>query len=246
MIVLAQVSDLHLDGGERSTRRAEQVLAHLNGLTRPVDALLVTGDIADHGLPAEYRQARKLLEVSYPVFGCPGNHDRRAAYREDFLGEPPSDAPINRVERAAGAAFVLCDSTIPGEDPGLLADETIAWLDQALAGTAGEPTFVVFHHPPVPLHQPYVDELRQQGEQRLAEVLARHRQVVGLLCGHAHTAAATRFAGLPLLVAPAVASTLMLPWEAGDMVDLERPPALAFHVLDDDRRLTTHYRVVPG
>jgi hypothetical protein len=68
---------------------------------------------------------------------------------------------------------------------------------------------------------------------------------VALLCGHAHTAAATTFAGLPLLVAPGVVSTSVLPFESDAIVDLEQPPMLAFHVLHDDRRLTTHYRVAP-
>jgi hypothetical protein len=35
-----------------------------------------------------------------------------------------------------------------------------------------------------------------------------------------------------------------MPWEGDQAADLEQPPGLAFHVLDDDGRLTTHYRVV--
>jgi hypothetical protein len=65
-----------------------------------------------------------------------------------------------------------------------------------------------------------------------------------VLCGHAHTPAATTFAGRPLLVAPGVISTMRLPWESGPDPDLLAPPAVAFHVLGDDRRLTTHYRFV--
>jgi hypothetical protein len=40
-------------------------------------------------------------------------------------------------------------------------------------------------------------------------------------------------------------STALLPWESDKLVSYELPPAVAFHVLDDQRRLTTHYRVVP-
>ena len=60
----------------------------------------------------------------------------------------------------------------------------------------------------------------------------------------AHPAAST-FAGLPLLVAPGVVSTLRLPWEGRGDIDEDLPPAVAFHVLDDHGRLTTHYRLVP-
>lgn len=58
MIVLAHISDLHLDGGERNAERAARVMSYLNGFAQPVDALLVTGDIADHGLAAEYEEVR--------------------------------------------------------------------------------------------------------------------------------------------------------------------------------------------
>jgi hypothetical protein len=64
------------------------------------------------------------------------------------------------------------------------------------------------------------------------------------VCGHAHTPAASTFAGRPLLVAPGVVSTLRLPWEHGEVLDHSLPPAIAFHVLDDEWRLTTHYRLV--
>jgi hypothetical protein len=45
-------------------------------------------------------------------------------------------------------------------------------------------------------------------------------------------------------VAPGVVSTSVLPWEERDRADLQAPPAVAYHVLGDDGRLTTHYRPV--
>jgi hypothetical protein len=78
----------------------------------------------------------------------------------------------------------------------------------------------------------------------LAALIDAHPQVVAVLTGHAHTAAASTFAGRPLIVAPAITWTLRLPWEGDQPADREQPPGLAFHILDDDRRLTTHYRVV--
>jgi len=245
-VLLAHVSDTHVDGTQRAANRVEAVVTYLQRLARPVDAVLVTGDLTDHGTVAEYEELAKLLVLPYPVLMCPGNHDVRQAYRQVLLGEPASGAPINQVYRGGGAVFALCDSSIPGRNEGMLADETIEWLVDVLAGTEPqEPVFVGFHHPPVRLHSPFLDELRQYGEHRLAEVVARYPQVVAVLCGHAHTAAATTFAGRPLLVAPGVASTLTFPWEPEEGLDRDAPVAIAFHVLDEERRLTTHYRVVP-
>lgn len=246
MLVIAHLSDPHIDDGVRSRDRAMRVMRRLNSLERPIDLVLVTGDIADHGKPSEYEEAAKVLDSDFRVLTCPGNHDIREPFRRILLGEDGFDEPINRVHRIGGAVFLLCDSTIPGRDDGLLADETIEWLEKALAETGDDPVFVCFHHPPVTLGIPYVDEIRQFGADRLARVLDRHRNVIAILCGHAHTGAATTFAGVPVLVAPGVTSTILLPWEPGDLVDLDTQPAFAFHVLDDDhRRLTTHFRVAP-
>ena len=249
MIVIAHLSDTHLDGGQHRAGRAAAALAYLNGLAAPLDAILVTGDIADHGLPAEYEQARGILSSSaHPVFCCPGNHDDRAAFAAVMLGQDsaaPAGAPVNQVHHAAGAVFALCDSTIPGRDDGYLAEETLGWLDDQLAGRPDVPAFVAFHHPPVRLHSPVADPIRQSGEHRLAGLLHRRPQVAAVLCGHAHTAATTVFAGRPLLAGPGVASTLLLPWERGGVADDQAPVTVAFHILDEDGRVTTHYRAVP-
>ncbi|HJP79233.1 MAG TPA: metallophosphoesterase [Pseudonocardiaceae bacterium] len=242
-MIFAQISDLHIDATEHSVERATRVLNHLNDLPGELDAILVTGDIADHGLVEEYEQAAKILTSRHPVLHCPGNHDIRANYRVGLMGEPASDTPINQVFRLPGATFAMCDSSIPGEDPGFLTDDTLTWLDDVLRDT-DTPAFVCLHHPPVAMHQPYLDTMLLTGEHRLADVIQRHPNVVAVLTGHAHTAAASTFAGLPLLVAPGVVSTLVMPWEHGDIVDRRQPPGIAYHVLDDNLRFTTHYRVV--
>ncbi|MEU8530190.1 MULTISPECIES: metallophosphoesterase [Streptomyces] len=252
MIVIAHVSDIHVDEEERSAARTRAVMEYLEGLPYALDAVLVTGDIADHASPVEYETVRELLRSRHPVLVCPGNHDDRGTFRRSLLGledgERP-DAPVNRVHRGDGFVVALCDSSVPGKDEGFLEDETLEWLEDVLSGTPRDvPVLVGFHHPPVPLNTPFVDEIRQFGEERLAALAGRHPHLAAFLAGHAHTAAATTFAGRPLLVAPGVVSALRLPWEhpgtTVEYVHLDLPPALAFHVLDDEGRLTTHYRTV--
>ncbi|MFE4974636.1 phosphodiesterase [Kitasatospora sp. NPDC056651] len=252
MLTIAHLSDIHLgqldgrDGGKRARRRAEQVMAYLDALPGPLDAVLVTGDLADHGLPEEYREVAEVLASRHPVLTCPGNHDVRAPYREVLLGEAPGEEPVNRLHQLPGADVLMLDSSIPGKHDGLLDDRTLDWLEEQLAeGRAELPALVAFHHPPVELHLPYVDPIRQFGEERLARVLGRYPRVAALFCGHSHTPAATTFAGLPLLIAPGVVSTVTLPCEGGPGISFDYPPMLAFHVLDGERRLTTHYRALP-
>ncbi|UOZ11107.1 metallophosphoesterase [Amycolatopsis sp. WQ 127309] len=246
-MIIAHLSDLHLDDGPRAEERVAAVMAYLDGLA--VGAVVVTGDIADHGAAAEYARAAELLKHPAPVLVCPGNHDVRAAFRTGLLDLPASDAPIDLAREVDGVLFAMCDSTIPGRGAGYLADETLTWLDGVLSGGDG-PAFVAFHHPPVEVGLPLVDGIRQTGEERLAAVLARHPRVVALLAGHVHTGASTTFAGVPLRIAPGVVSTSLLPvepggdrgWDEGGPLEHDRPPSLLLHALHDDGRVTTHHR----
>lgn len=252
--VVAHVSDLHLDGSPESLGRARHVLAYLDRLPADLEAVVVTGDLTAAGRPEEYAQIAELIAGSrHPVFTCPGNHDARGAYRAGLpdqvtAGSSGDDAPLNRVHRTGGMVFAMCDSTIPGAHAGQLDDATLAWLESELYDTPiRTPAVVALHHPPEPLHTPVLDGMRLRNGDRLAAVLDQFPNVAAVLCGHAHTAAATTFAGLPLRVAPGVFSTLTLPWEDGVLLDPAHPPGLAFHVVDGatpEWRVVTHYRTL--
>ncbi|MFF3330942.1 phosphodiesterase [Streptomyces sp. NPDC002888] len=250
MLVLAHISDLHLDGSPRATERAERVRDRLWELPGQVDALLVTGDIADHGTEAEYEEAARILglrdgDTPFPVLTCPGNHDSRAPYRKALLGLPTADGPVNSVQVFDGGAVLMCDSSIPGGDEGALEEETYDWIEATLDELDGSvPALLAFHHPPVALHHPLPDAYRLGAPDRLAALLERRPEIAGLVTGHAHTPAATSFAGRPLVVGPGVTWTLRLPWEGEQVADREAPVGLAFHVLDTEGRLTSHFRTV--
>lgn len=243
VITFAHLSDLHIDGGPRNAERTAQAVAYLAGLPAPVDAVLVTGDLTEVGRPVDYAAVLDLVApLTVPVLFCPGNHDSRPAFRS-MIGLD-GDGPANQVVEAAGASFLLCDSVVPGEPGGLLDDETLTWLDSALDGPAERPAFVAMHHPPVALGIPELDVMRLSNADALAEVLSGHPRVAGVFCGHAHTGAASTFAGLPVRVAPGVKSTTLLPWEHVDSeTAYDLPVGLAFHLYTDGV-LTTHFRAL--
>lgn len=149
--------------------------------------LFVTGDIADHGEPEEYKQARAELAAEVPVLVLPGNHDDRSNFRKVLLDQE-GNAPINQTRMIGGALYALCDSSIPGRDDGMLTQETLEWLDALVTRTAAH-VFIAIHHPPVALHNPLIDEIRLTEANQLTQLIERHPQVVAVLCGHAQTAA---------------------------------------------------------
>ncbi|GIH98049.1 phosphodiesterase [Planobispora takensis] len=244
MLTLAHVSDTHIDDAPRSAERTRAVMRHLDRMPGPLDAVIVTGDIADHGAAEEYEIARELLDCGRPTIVCPGNHDDRATFRKVLLGAE-GDGPVNQVLHLDGLTVALCDSSIPGRPEGLLEDETLAWLDTVLSAAPGVPALVGMHHPAAALGIPYVDGIGLREPERLEAVLERHPQVVAVLAGHAHTPAGTWFAGRPLLVAPGVVNTALTPMETAQRIPVDRdmPPQFSLHVVDGGR-LATHTRPV--
>lgn len=218
-------------------------------MTPAPDVLLVTGDVADHGLPEEYATARDLLAAwPGPLLVGTGNHDVREPFTRVLLGHPRS-GPVDQALEVGAYRFLMLDSLVPapaGErvDHGLLAPETLAWLDDRLTDSA-TPTFVCLHHPPTTVGIARADEIQLHNGAELAAVLHRHPHVVATLVGHNHTMCVTTFADRPALVGGGVVSSVTLDQEPLDHLWLEAPPTLAVHLVGDDGRLTTFWRALP-
>lgn len=244
-LLLAHISDLHLDGGPRATERATRTLDHLTQLSRRPDALLVTGDVAHTPTTAQYRQAAHLFDLPFPVLTCPGTHDDRAALAQHLLGRAPTTGPLNQLHHIHGTAVLVCDSTAPGRQGGHLQPTTLMWINQTLQELDhNTPALLAFHHPPARVHHPLSDRVRLDNAEDLAGLLGAHPRVAGILVGHAHTGGATTFAGRPLLLAPALIRSAPMPWDSEHTAAMDQPPGVAFHLLDHDHRLTTHFRAV--
>jgi 3',5'-cyclic AMP phosphodiesterase CpdA len=257
VLVIAHLSDTHLGGRWAPEVRTRRVLDHLARLDPPVDVVLVTGDIADHGTSEEYAEATAVFADwtgAAPILVLPGNHDRREGYAA-WRGASP-DAPVNEAHHVGGAVFLMLDSMIPappGEriDPGMLTDASLAWLEDQLASREpGERAFVCLHHPPVEVAIALMDPIRLTNADALAEVLDRHADVLAVLVGHAHTACATSYDAmarpLPVLIPGGVASTVPLDAEPFDRITPDLPPTFALHLVADDGRIVTHWRSLPA
>lgn len=245
MPIIAHISDTHFDGTERALARCRRTMAYLRRCD--VDVIVVTGDLADHGDVSEYEQVKTELVAGVPVLLLPGNHDDRAAYRKVLL-DGSGAAPINQLRRAGGVLFALCDSTIPGKHEGLLAPETLGWLQRVLA-EAEEPVFICLHHHPVRVNNPLLDSIGLRNADEFAAVVRTSSTAAAVLCGHAHAAASGTFAGVPLIAAPGIYSTTRLPWTTTDELtwantfDRDDEPGVVFHVMEDGQ-LISHFRTV--
>lgn len=215
---LLHISDTHLLAGGGSLYGRVPSEQHLRRLfaefeasgARP-DAIVFTGDLADHGEPDAYRRLRAIVDpvaadLGARVVWVMGNHDDRRAFRAELLDEPASDAPVDSVVELDGLRIITLDSTVPGFHHGAVSPAQRAWLGEVLATRAPHGTILAMHHPPVPsvLDLAVSVELRDQAN--LAEVLAGS-DVRAILAGHLHYSSTATFAGIPVSVASATCYT---------------------------------------
>jgi Icc protein len=217
--VLAHVSDTHLLADEArqygvidTVERFGAALERLGRVDPPPQALVFTGDLADLGEPAAYRQLTALVEplaarIGAQVVWCMGNHDDRGAYSQALFGQR-SEEPQDRVYDVAGLRIVSLDTSVPGWHHGELTDEQLTWLGEVLATPAEHGTILALHHPPIPSPLvPVAEIIELLDTPRLADVL-RGTDVRAILGGHYHFTSHSTFAGIPVSVAAATCYTV--------------------------------------
>ena len=238
--VLIQLSDPHLREGDASRSAAlVHAVATAQRLAPQAVGVVVTGDIADNGAPAEYAAARSALRSFHcPVLVMPGNKDDRAQLRGGFGLPGEAQDPIRGVFSAGPLRVLVCDTLVPGE---LHGDLDVEWVAAQLAGDLRTPTVLAMHHPPVPIGATAADAIGLPADQRAALAQALHGtpNVVRIVCGHVHRAATGMLAGVPVTTAPSVSFQLGLDLVGDQLAPSDDPPGLLLHVLTDEG-LVTH------
>jgi 3',5'-cyclic AMP phosphodiesterase CpdA len=236
--LLAQLSDPHIGGdwadGDPVARLAAAVEA-VRAVRQP-DAVLVSGDLADHAADAEYEQVQELLAaLRAPVYVLPGNHDDRRVLHRHFGVPGANGEPVQYSVDLGPLRLVVVDTTRPGEDPGALDAERLEWLDAELAAAPELPTLVAMHHPPVLTGTPAWDRLGLPAADRhaLGAVIERHRQVRRLVAGHFHRTITGDLAGRPVLTVPSTYVQGRLNFDAEQIELADEPAGFALHAVVD-------------
>jgi 3',5'-cyclic AMP phosphodiesterase CpdA len=215
-VLIVQISDPHIgatwidaDPAAGLARAVEAVL----GLDLRPDAILLSGDLAEHAADSEYERVRELLAaLPAPVHPLAGNHDRRDVLRGHFELPGAAGEPIQYAADLGALRLVVLDSTVPGEDHGALDERRLAWLDTELRAAPETPTLLAMHHPPLVTGLPVMDAvgLAAGARDALCELLDRHPQVRRIAAGHMHRTIAGDLGGRPVLVAPSTYAEVAL------------------------------------
>ena len=252
-MLIAQLTDLHVrPPGQAANRVAEtnmlveRAFRAVAAFTPRPDVILVTGDLTECGLDAEYANVARMIRchLTPPVFVIPGNHDRRENLRKGLEHLPGVTADPFYVQYAVEdfpVRLVMLDTAVPGSAAGELRPEQLQWLDRTLAQAPHKPTMIGMHHPPFSCGIAHMDRIRLSNVAAFAEVIARHRQVERIVCGHHHRAITTKLAQAIASISPSVAHQVEMSLRPDDPgAFIFEPPAFQLYRWTPEDGIVSH------
>jgi Icc protein len=199
MILLAQITDLHIDNEvpelQHLNARA-QTLAVLDELRRQkVEELIVTGDIAETHSGAEWF-LEQLTQPGFQTRLLMGNHDLAEVYiKKGLLGYPKSYFALDQ----EGFRLLFLDSANYAVD-----QEQLAWLATELSRAKDE-VLIFMHHPVLDCGQTLMDQRYPlKNRDQVLECLVQSQRKITLFCGHYHTEAVIEQRQILQYVTPAI------------------------------------------
>lgn len=248
-MLIAQISDTHIlvpeSGHPAALLRGDclrRTVADVN--QQQPDAVIFTGDTVQHGQPEEYARLRELLApLEAPLYLVPGNRDdkneMRAAFR-DYSYLPQNGEFLHYTIEDYDVRLVAIDSTAVGERKGRFCEKRQAWLDKTLGEQPDRPTLLFIHHPPFDVDDHYVGGYRRPEEVRaLEDIVNRHPQVVGILCGHVHWPVERDWAGTQARIMPSIAVDVR---HGIDETAAREQPIYLLHRLSEENGLLSQAR----
>jgi len=196
----ALLSDIHVAEDRSLNVRGVNMTEHFRAVCSQVLALperpagfFVNGDCAyNSGQPGDYSLVAGLLEPiragQIPVHLTVGNHDERTHFWEAFHEErksprlvPDRHVSLLRTPRANWFMLDSLEKTLA--TPGLIGQEQLHWLAEALDANPGKPALVLVHH------NPGLDGGNMGLKDTLAflEVIRPRKQVKAYIYGHTHS-----------------------------------------------------------
>lgn len=252
-MLICQLTDLHVRPVGKPASRVsetnmftERAFAAVAAFTPRPDVTILSGDLTECGLPEEYAHLSRLIGryLSMPVLVIPGNHDRRETLRQNLADLPGVTSDPRYVQYAVddhAVRLVLLDTAVPGSAHGELQPEQLGWLDRTLSAVADKPTLIAMHHPPFACGIAHMDRINLRNAAAFAEVIARHKQVQRIVCGHHHRPITARVAQAVASVCPSVAHQVEMslhPRDPGAFVF--EPPAFQLHRFTEADGIVSH------
>lgn len=253
-MLMAQVTDIHLgfdpdNPAEFNRKRLDQALKVLREMSPQPDMLLATGDLVDRGDQESYQRLEDAFsDLPFPVHMCLGNHDLRAPFLKQFPDTATVDGFVQYEIDDGPLRLLFLDTLEEGRHGGAFCEKRAAWLEDRLAEKQEKPTILVLHHPPV---ESGIDWMNTHPDEpwvaRLADTVAGHYQVKGMITGHLHRNISTWWRNISLSICASTAPQVALELNPidpenpdGRNMIVADPPAIALHWWNG-RQLVSHF-----
>jgi len=174
-----------------------------------------TGDLVHNGSDEEYRLTKSIMdELRVPYFITPGNRDTVTALIKNFSLHSYQNAETAFLQYATnvlGYHLIASDTSTGNNNLGFLDFQRLAHLDNLLNEQPERSTVIFMHHPPINLSNSGL--LKHEYEnyrmvENFSEIIDRHPQVIGILCGHIHRSLTGWINATPLIVMPPLSKSL--------------------------------------
>jgi len=236
---VVQLTDAHLFASPAgtllglNTRDSLQHVVAQVGREQPrIDLLLCTGDLSQDGSVASYQAFRALTGgFAVPTRWLPGNHDEAQVMAQ------VAPELVQSVTDIASWRVVMLNTAVQGATHGLLEQDQLSILDEALASAGERHCLVCCHHQPVDIGCAWIAPIGLRNADQLLRRLQGYPQVKVLLWGHIHQEWDEQRDGLRLLATPSTC----IQFEAGseDFKVSEEQPGYRWLRLHADGRVET-------
>jgi Icc-related predicted phosphoesterase len=197
---LAAVADIHI-----RKENYEEDVRNFSAVNEIADALVIAGDLTNHGLPNEMTACLRVLDqIRIPIIAVLGNHDHESGHQDELAGM----LRVAGVHLLDGNCFEVDDvgfagtkgfcggfapyELMPFGEAGIknfveIADREMVKLDYGLAQLQTSVKVAITHY--APIKETIAGEPEAifpfLGSSRLERALARHKPALALH-GHAH------------------------------------------------------------
>ena len=241
---IIQISDTHLMdqedlefAGMNPEQSFRDVMAHITQRFSSIHALVHTGDLAQVPVPATYaRYLQHMQQQGFPHFQVPGNHDDTALF--------PFHQQRDQAHVLSFGAWriVLLNSAVAGQVDGWVAQQQLQQLDQILAEQAEQHVIIACHHHPFAMQSRWIDQHKLKNAEHLMNVIAKHRNVKAVLCGHVHQDSCNEWRGVQFLSTPST-SVQYKPRSDSFALDRSAPGYRVLHLKENGEFSTEVVRV---
>lgn len=183
-LVFAHIGDLHITKAqEQNYIDLLSIIAQMETqIGDQLDFVVLPGDNADNGLPAQYELVTAALKMlSVPVYILAGDHDMEQGSLDNMYQMPLArQLPFSVVHKGNRCLFIdVCGHGSGGPDF-RIGHKQFDWLQKELvaANTAGEATLLFMHTFP--------SDLKEPAERQLLNILLEKHDVLLVNMGHTH------------------------------------------------------------